>query len=383
MTGPFFAEHDVTLWQGDVLDVLPTLPAESVNCVVTSPPYYGLRDYGTGTWEGGGADCAHAKPLGDSPLNANFNERWGNSSGQRKQETAKTQQFRDVCGLCGARRVDQQIGLEASPAEYVETMRAVFAEVRRVLRPDGVLWLNLGDSYYSGRGNPGEGDVDTKQPARRGWIRTLDKPGQDWAKPKDLLGIPWRVAFALQDDGWTLRNDVIWAKPNAMPESVTDRLSTRHEHVFLFSKSRRYWFDLDPIREAAATADRAGPRRSYAPGSASSMREGEHQPMRGPFAGLPLNEAGRNPGDVWTIATQPYPGAHFATFPPELARRCIAAGCPPDGAVLDPFTGSGTTLMVARRLLRKSVGIELNSAYCELIVDRIGQPIFDFGEATA
>ncbi len=237
----YHAEHDVTLHQGHVADVLPTLTAESVNCVVTSPPYYGLRDYGV--------------------------------------------------------------------------------------------------------------------------------EGQ-----KNMLGLPWRVAFALQDDGWTLRNDVIWSKPNAMPESVTDRLATRHEHVFLFSKSRRYWFDLDAIREPQQSIGERHEGRS-------GYRDGH--PSKGGIATRALHPLGSNPGDVWTIPTSPYPAAHFATFPPELARRCIAAGCPPDGTVLDPFAGSGTTLMVARRLMRKSVGIELNAEYCALAVDRIGQPVFDFGEVPA
>jgi len=341
----YHAEHDVTLHLGHVLDVLPTLQAESVNCVVTSPPYYGLRDYG----------------------------------------------------------VEGQIGLEASPSEYVETLRAVFAEVRRVLRPDGVLWLNLGDSYAGSWGNQGhdpERDDLHVGVRGRGALPTGSrtgsrKPGEPG--PKNLYGIPWRVAFALQDDGWTLRNDVIWSKPNAMPESVTDRLATRYEHVFLFSRSRRYWFDLDPIREPLAFPDtwghtfggnspEVGRRRGSAyaePGkrAAETGVGNRHQDSTGP--GMGADPRGRNPGDVWTIPTSPYPAAHFATFPPELARRCITAGCPPDGTILDPFAGSGTTLMVARRLLRKSVGIELNAAYCGLIVDRIGQPIFDFGEASA
>jgi site-specific DNA-methyltransferase (cytosine-N4-specific) len=332
----YHAEHDVTLHQGHVLDVLPMLPAGSVNCVVTSPPYYGLRDYG----------------------------------------------------------VEGQIGLEASPAEYVETLRRVFAEVRRVLRLDGVLWLNLGDSYSRGSGTFTDGPQTSKisqtgRPIVRGARGSLSadaravatKTYADVPPEKNLIGIPWRVAFALQDDGWTLRNDVIWAKPNAMPESVTDRLSTRYEHVFLFSKSRRYWFDLDPIREATT----GGSHRHSAAANerwSEKVRAANLGVSGAPSQTLGTLSESRSPGDVWTIPTAPYPAAHFATFPPELARRCIAAGCPPDGLVLDPFTGSGTTLMVARRLLRKSVGIELNPVYCELIVDRIGQPIFDFGEAT-
>lgn len=290
----YFQDHDITLHLGDVRDVLASLPAESVNCVVTSPPYYGLRDYG----------------------------------------------------------MDGQIGLEPSPAEYVEQMRAVFADVRRVLRSDGVLWLNLGDSYSSpvmhndnAHNANRDGSSDAKARAMGDAMGRVKRPMT--LPAKNLLGVPWRVAFALQDDGWTLRNAVVWHKPNAMPESVTDRLSTRYEHVFLFSKSRRYWFDLDPIRDDHITADR------------------------------PLT-VGRNPGDVWSITTQPFAGAHFATMPRELVRRCIEAGCPTDGTVLDPFAGSGTTLMVARQLGSKSVGIELNPDYCAIAVDRIGDPVFDF-----
>lgn len=324
MSAPYYADESVTLWHGDALDVLRTLPDASVDCCVTSPPYFGLRDYG----------------------------------------------------------VDGQLGAEASPAEYVENLRVLFAEVRRVLADDGTLWLNLGDSYYSGKGAPTQPDL--KNEARRPGVRSLDKGGATWAKPKDLLGIPWRVAFALQDDGWTLRNSIIWHKPNAMPESVTDRLSTRHENVFMFSKSRRYWFDLDAVREPAETADRKGPRRSYAPGSASSMRDGEHQAMTGPFTGLPLNENGKNPGDVWSIPTTPFAGAHFAVMPPVLAERCILAGCKQGGTVLDPFSGSGTTGLAAAKHGRRYVGINLNADYLGLSLrTRLAQPGLDFGEAVS
>ena len=340
-TAPWFTEHDVTLYQGHVLDVLPTLAAGSVNCVVTSPPYYGLRDYG----------------------------------------------------------VDGQIGLEPSPAEYVETMRAVFAGVRRVLREDGTLWLNLGDSYVSKPPGNVRGVSDcsglhgaqTSEKYRdtltRGMGTKRDTTGHGIAE-KNLMGIPWRVAFALQDDGWTLRNAVIWSKPNAMPESVTDRLSTRYEHVFLFSRSRRYWFDLDAIKEPLLTAERGatghvfgGANKAAQLVAAGSRDGGTARRSGNTYDALP--DGGRNPGDVWTIATQPYPGAHFATMPPKFAERCILAGCPQDGIVFDPFAGSGTTLMVARNLLRKSIGVELNPEYCGLIVDRIGQTPLDFGEATA
>lgn len=303
MTGPYFADAQTTLYHGDALDVLRTLPDASVNCCVTSPPYFGLRDYG-------------------------------------------------VAG---------QIGAEPSPAEFVAALVAVFAEVWRVLADDGTLWLNLGDSYYSGRGNPGPNADDRKNVARRGWIRALDKPGQEWGTPKSLLLIPSRSAIALQDDGWILRNDIVWAKPNAMPESVTDRLSNRYEHLFLFTKSRRYWFDLDPIREPVMY-DPDRPGAGFIPGQ-----------NRGNTSGS--NPNGRNPGDVWTIPTRPFSEAHFATFPPEIPRRCIAAGCKPGGTVLDPFSGSGTTGLAAAELGRRYVGIDLNRDYLDLSLrTRLSQP---------
>lgn len=324
MITPYYQDESVSLHHGDALDVAKALPAGGVDCIVTSPPYFGLRDYG----EPG------------------------------------------------------QYGLEDSPAQYVENMRALFAELRRVLADDGTLWLNLGDSYYSGRGNPGPNADDRKNIARRGWVRPVDRPGREWAKPKDLLGIPWRVAFALQDDGWTLRNDIIWSKPNTMPESVTDRLSGRHEHVFMLSRSRSYWFDLDAIREPY-DGDRAPSRRARSGHTTKPNSIRTSWPAGRPEATPPGNtpqtnfgptgqrngrfhEKGRNPGDVWEIPTQPFPGAHFATMPPRLAQRCIAAGCKPGGTVLDPFSGSGTTGMAAQRLGRKYIGIDLNAEYLEL-----------------
>lgn len=235
-----------------------------------------------------------------------------------------------------------ELGAEASPAEYVENMRALFAEARRVLADDGCLFLNLGDSYSSA---------------------------------KNLLGIPWRVAFALQDDGWILRNDIIWSKPNAMPESVADRVSSRHEHVFLFSKSPRYWFDLAPIREPhTSSPDRAG---------VNALRGQEAIRPSGPNSGA-YSEGGRNPGDVWTVATRPFAEAHFATMPPALAERCVQAGCKPGGTVLDPFSGSGTTGMAAAKHGRKYVGIDLNADYLDLSLrTRLRQPGLDLEGLTA
>jgi len=313
------AEHDVTVYQGDVREQLALLPASSVQCVVTSPPYYGLRDYG----------------------------------------------------------VDGQIGLEASPAEYIAEMVAVFREVRRVLADDGVLWLNLGDSYNSapvGRFSGGGGALAGRDLSGHASSGVVDKLAASGLPAKNLLGIPWRVAFALQDDGWILRSEIIWHKTSGMPESIIDRVSKRHEQVFMLVKSSRYWFDLDAIREPHAETTIAAASRARKPYVAPGQRP--NAKTRG------MAEGGANPGDVWSIATQPFSGAHFATMPPELARRCILAGSPEGATVLDPFAGSGTTLKVARSLVRKSIGIELNPDYIDIIRQRIGQTPLDF-EVTA
>jgi DNA modification methylase len=295
---PYYRDDQVTLLHGPDVDMIRTLPDVSVDCCVTSPPYFGLRDYGV--------------------------------KGQR--------------------------GLESSPAEYVAGMVEVFREVRRVLADDGTCWVNIGDSYYSGKGSPTQPDL--KNEARRPEARILDRPGADWAKPKDLLGIPWMVALALQADGWYLRNAIVWHKPNAMPESVTDRLSGRYELVFLFSKARRYWFDLDAVREPHAESTVAAATRARIPYAAPGQRP--NTKTRG------MAEGGANPGDVWSINTQPFSEAHFAVMPLALASRCVQAGCRPGGTVLDPYSGSGTTGLAAAKHGRRYVGIDLKAEYLDL-----------------
>lgn len=300
---------------GDCREMLRTLPDESVHCVVTSPPYWGLRDYG----------------------------------------------------------VNGQLGLEETPDEYVARMVEVFREVRRVLRSDGTLWLNLGDTYNAYNGNRG---TESRYAGDRRTIgEPMFPPGHGLMvptlKPKDLVGIPWRVAFALQADGWYLRSDIIWHKPNPMPESVRDRPTKTHEYVFLLSKSERYFYDADAIKEPTRSLDPGHP--SYRPNSARIAVEGRKEYHgKHEMSARSYNPAGRNARSVWTIATRPYHGSHFATFPPELAERCILAGCPKGGTVLDPFAGSGTTGMVATGQGRNAVLIELNPDYAELIRERIG-----------
>ena len=273
----------ITLLLGDAATVLRELPERSAQCVVTSPPYWGLRDYGIG----------------------------------------------------------EQLGLEATPDEYVAKMVTVFREVRRVLRDDGTLWLNLGDSY---------GDA------------------------KQLQGIPWRVAFALQADGWYLRQDIIWHKPNPMPESVTDRCTKAHEYVFLLSKRQRYFYDADSVREPikASTESRnkyqwTGHLGRRVPGATRGERTEDHADFCNP-AGAPARTG-------WAITTQPYPEAHFATLPVELPTRCIKAGSAMGDTVLDPFSGAGTTGVACVALGREYIGVELNPEYMKLSEDRIGKSI--------
>ncbi|MCK9751722.1 site-specific DNA-methyltransferase [Pseudomonas syringae] len=262
-----------TIFEGDAVTVLRRLPSNSVRCVVTSPPYWGLRDYG----------------------------------------------------------IDDQIGLELTMPQFIQKLVAVFAEVRRVLTDDGTLWINIGDGYTSG--NRGYRAADKKNPARAMTVRP-DTP--EGLKPKDLMGIPWRLAFALQDDGWYLRTDIIWNKPNAMPESVKDRPTRSHEFLFMLSKSEKYFYNSDAVKQVADGG------------------------------GL------RNLRSVWNVNTKPYAGAHFATFPPELVRPCVKASTEPGDFVLDPFFGAGTVGLVCNEEGRKYAGVELNPSYVDLAVERLG-----------
>lgn len=339
---------------GDCIEKMRELPDKSVHCCVTSPPYYGLRDYG----------------------------------------------------------VDGQIGLEETPAEFVARLVAVFREVRRVLRDDGTAWVNMGDSYATG--GKGGGGSFMKERADGSWNPRSSISGWRSAptglKHKDLIGIPWRLAFALQDDGWYLRQDIIWSKPNPMPESIRDRCTKAHEYIFLLSKSPKYHCDMHSIRERAAESSLArwaqdidsqtgsdrvpgktnGPMKAVGGGRSRrdsfqrdrSKREqnipgqikGTHRPDR---AESDWDVATRNKRSVWTVATQSYKGAHFATFPPDLIRPCILAGVPRGGIVLDPFGGAGTTALVAMQEGRQSFLCELNPEYAEIARSRLDQAWID------
>lgn len=297
------------IYTGDCLQSLQALPDKTVNCCVTSPPHYGLRDYGH----------------------------------------------------------DGQIGLEETPEQYVEKLVPVFREVRRVLRDDATLWLNLGDSYSgSGKGAWDKNDVQKEVyvPKPGGKEASMNKVPLG-CKPKDLIGTPWMVAFALRADGWYLRQDIIWHKPNPMPESVRDRCTKAHEYIFLLSKSKQYYYDADAIKEPAnpdtSKRDRDGTRLNNTPG-------------RKRMGGLVVNDyETRNKRSVWTVSTKPFKEAHFATFPPDLITPCVLAGCPEGGTVLDPFSGSGTTGIVAVRNRRDYIGCELNPEYVAMSERRIAE----------
>jgi DNA modification methylase len=307
----------ITLTEGDAKTALSTMGDDTVHCCVTSPPYWNLRDYG----------------------------------------------------------VNGQIGMEPTPEAYVETIVDVFRAVRRVLRPDGTLWLNLGDSYASG--GRGGGGAFMKERGNKAWKGQSGLTG--WRSPppglkhKDLVGIPWRVALAMQADGWYLRQDIVWHKPNAMPESVRDRCQRAHEYMFLLSKSSQYYYDLEAVKVPCAEKTRShrggglvGGKRDHddQTGRVASSNWGKSKKPR-------VGNEWVNRRSVWSISTRGFRGAHFATFPPDLIAPCILAGCPDNGVVLDPFAGTGTTAVVASQHHRKSILIELNPEYVALARQRL------------
>ena len=351
--------HHITnhlIIQGDCIDGMKTVPSESVHCVVTSPPYYGLRDYGTATWEGGDPLCNHT---------ISMDTKWNDpkrGTDVLRPEVAHRGGSSSHCHLCGATRIDQQIGLEESPDEYVARLVEVFREVRRILRHDGTVWLNLGDSYA---GNNSQASNNGRAGYGNPRERVVNRISEG-LKPKDLIGIPWRVAFALQADGWYLRQDIIWHKPNPMPESVTDRCTKSHEYIFLLSKSAKYYFDHEAIKEPSAnlgvTSIRfGGTKYGDSDDKKHATKSGNEYTDNGT----------RNKRSVWTVATQPYAEAHFAVYPTKLIEPCVLAGCPIGGTVFDPFTGSGTTAFVALTHNRNFVGTELNLDYVAIAEKRL------------
>ena len=313
------------IYNKDCLAGLKDLPDNSIDCCVTSPPYFNLRDYG----------------------------------------------------------VEGQMGLEDTPEAYIQKLVCVFDEVHRILRPDGTLWVNIGDSY-AGSGKGGACYPDNakkyKQGTNEGSI-AIPATAKQYAgyKNKDLIGIPWMLAFALRSRGWYLRQDIIWAKPNPMPESVKDRCVRSHEYIFLFSKSHKYYFDSEAIREPAQTQGKSmgtsrygGKKYTATPNVFSRTKSGNAY----------VNNGFRTKRDVWIVPTRPFPGPHFAVFPESLIVNCILAGCPEGGVVLDPFMGSGTTAVVARKTNRRYVGFELNMSYIEIALARLRSELGLFNTAT-
>jgi len=408
---------------GDCLEKLKELPKGSIQTCITSPPYWGLRDYQTGTWVGGDENCSHKRETKRSDKTTtghkNFDEIGGVGDGI----------YKNVCNRCGATREDKQLGLEETPEEYVENMVKVFREVHRVLRDDGTLWLNLGDTYC-GTGHKGDHKDPKHEEGRNSQSVAINNKIKG-LKQKDLVGIPWRVALALQADGWYLRQDIIWHKPNPMPEPVTDRCTKAHEYIFLMSKKPKYFFDNEAIAEQAKW-ERWG----------NQTENKEHQGTACHLGGKTLEElpikTTKNKRSVWTVPTHSYKGAHFATFPPKLITPCILAGTSDKGCcadcgspyeriiekdrqptrtgegtkteglpssvignrdplrhvtetkttgwkktckcettevepcvVLDPFAGAGTTGLVAKRFGCGFIGIELNPEYAEMARTRI------------
>lgn len=364
----------IEILQGDCLEVLKTLPDASVQMCVTSPPYYGLRDYGTATWEGGDPDCDHVEQVINHRRNlaaaATACDGIPRSQTNRKDNGVLTLPYKQVCGKCGATRIDQQIGLESSVDAYVAKLVEVFREVRRCLKPDGVIFVNLGDSYNSGCNN--------RDPYRKTSSGKMMPPqGRASAtlcgiKPKDLIGIPWRVAFALQADGYYLRQDLIWHKPNAMPESVKDRCTKAHEYIFLLSKSPRYYFDAEAIKEPASQSSIPQKRPAVSPHGASGRLRNDEGRLGGGSVGC--IDGKRNRRSVWSVPTTPLKSAHFAVFPAKLIEPCILAGSRTGDVILDPFGGAGTTALVARAHGRQSVLIELNADYIEIAKRRLEMP---------
>jgi DNA modification methylase len=392
---------------GNCITSLNAMPEKFINTCVTSPPYFGLRDYGSGKWEGGDPDHKHEdrgeqrRTSGRNDVDRMYGPNGKAAPGRR--DTPTISDHRDIAQLkaravprhgatcsCGATFIDEQIGQEQTPEEFIDNLVEVFRAVRRVLRDDGTIWVNLGDTYAGNGGYSPDAPSNVKR--MEALARGERKDGSfgvskrnheshtppkrrvyDGIKAKDLIGIPWMFAFAMRADGWYLRMDNIWNKPNPMPESISDRPTKAHEYIFLMSKSDRYFYDADAIAEPAMNAGHLTkmgggkkPNRAYANNRKPS---GNERPDAPPVL---IGET-KNKRSVWTVNAKPYSGAHFATYPEELIEPCILAGSPARGVVLDPFMGSGTTAAVAARLERYWVGCELNASNRYLQLERLGR----------
>lgn len=423
---PYYRDGSTVFYEADAREALRALPDESVDACVTSPPYWSLRDYGINPsiW-GGLRDCMH-----DWRGIERHAERYtGKRKWQHIGEVARAtgMKVRDLdsnawghpkqtdTAACACGAWYGALGLEPTPELYVEHLVAIFRAVRRLLRRDGTVWLNLGDCYHNGdKGGYQASRTTAEDSLQRSnlasdFIGAPNRQPHPLLKPKDLVGVPWRVAFALQADGWYLRSDIIWAKPNAMPESVRDRPTKAHEYLFLLAKSERYFYDANAIREPASPntyariaqaslmEQQGGPKSEMYQADLPGRGRRDRKPAEilkdiarkaGVNAKATMDEPGsrqnasfsaaivapvlrRNKRTVWTLPTVPYPDAHFATFPPDLVEPCILAGSRPSGTVLDPFAGSCTTAFVAQQLGRKSIMVDPNAVYLDMGVRRL------------
>ncbi len=387
---PYFQTPSVTLYNEECLRGLKELPGESVDCCVTSPPYYGLRSYATAKWHGGDPDCDH---VADPTATKKFGNPEFNENRPSREATKTPGYYADVCPKCGAIKEDLQIGNESSVAEYIGKLSMIFKEVQRVLKPTGTFWVNLGDSYSTHRagkcsdpmGKSNLAGVKTQTVARD------CKENQSYRNAsipeKNLMLVPQRMAIALQDQGWIIRNEICWSKASPMPESVKDRCTRAHETIWFCTKNPKYWYDADAVKEPLANStygrgkvDFGGNKgRNYQPKPDDpNFRNGSEQWGRTYDYTESNGDGKRNLWDVWHLSPDPVPDAHFACFPRAIPRKAILASCPPGGVVLDPFSGSGTTLMVAKDLGRKAIGFELSEEYCKIIAKRCSQlTIFD------
>jgi DNA modification methylase len=353
----------VKILHGNCIDKIKELDDNSIDCVVSSPPYFGLRDYGTAQWKGGNPNCSHAYGRNTRGGLSDFQK---NNKGSFGDEAVKSG---ECCKLCGAKRIDEQFGLEKTYQDYLANTVKVFETFKPKLKDTATIWWNVGDSYSSGK-RTSTTNQSLRGNKNYGVTRT---PVQNGIKEKDLLMIPNRVAIALQDAGWYIRSEIIWYKPNPMPESVRDRPTSAHEKIWLITKSKKYYYDADAIREplAASSLNRLNQDIKNQKGSTrgnGGMKSNGNMKAVG-------NKETKNKRNVWTVTTKPCKEAHFATFPKDLIEPCIKAGCPEGGLVLDPFGGSGTTGIVAAQNNRNAVLIELNQKYIDIAKKRIDKEL--------
>ncbi len=374
----------IKILQGNCIDKIKELENNSIDCVVTSPPYWGLRDYGTGKWQGGDINCDHlGKP---QATRSNIHDRTQPQCNNKKDETVR-EIFKNICKKCGAKRIDKQFGLETTYQEHIQNIVKLFRAMKPKLKDTATIWLNYGDSYAATVN--GTKVKDMKKNLQKNRLENksktngvyddkgfIDKPFstiQGSLKPKDLVMIPNRIAIALQDDGWWIRSEIIWHKPNPMPESTKDRPTSAHEKIWLITKSKKYYYDADaikePVKENSKKRVQYGLKASHKANPYSYM---DTDKMGERFCN---SDGKRNKRNVWTITTKPFKEAHFATFPKDLIEPCIKAGCPEGGVVLDPFGGSGTTGIVAQSLNRQAILIELNKNYINIANKRIDKEL--------